>query len=144
MSSLSFSEKIPPQNIEMSTAAVLISTIKVNLIHFFISKFSGLDYVFATFCGIYLTSSVYFFIYTAFQKNRPKVYPRAILPGFVSGLMWGVATSSWFVANKVLSNAIAFPIVTTGPAVIASLLGVFAFHEIKVRQKEYFRMEDLT
>ena len=88
--------------------------------------------MFATFCGIYLTSSVYFLLYAAFSKNRPKVYPRAILPGFISGLMWGVATSSWFVANKVLSNAIAFPIVTTGPAVIASLLGVFAFHEIKV------------
>ena len=49
--------------------------------------------------------------------------------------MWGVATSSWFIANKTLSNAIAFPIVTTGPAVIASLLGVFAFHEIKVSLK---------
>lgn len=48
--------------------------------------------------------------------------------------MWGIATSSWFIANKVLSNAIAFPIVTTGPAVIASLLGVFAFHEIKGRR----------
>ena len=92
-----------------------------------------MDYVFATFCGIYLTSSVYLLIYAAFQRNLPKVYPRAILPGFISGLMWGVATSSWFIANKTLSNATAFPIVTTGPAVIASLLGVFAFHEIKVR-----------
>lgn len=91
----------------------------------------GMDYVFATFCGIYLTSSAYLLIYAAFQRNLPKVYPRAILPGFISGLMWGVATSSWFIANKVLSYAVAFPIVTTGPAVIASLLGVFVFHEIK-------------
>lgn len=95
---------------------------------------NGIDYVFATYCGIYLTSSVYLLIYAAFKRNLPKVYPRAILPGFISGLMWGVATSSWFIANKTLSNAIAFPIVTTGPAVIASLLGVFAFHEIKGRR----------
>lgn len=95
---------------------------------------NGMDYVFACFCGIYLTSTVYFLLYAAYLKNRPKVYPRAILPGFISGLMWGVATSGWFIANKVLSNAIAFPIVTTGPAVIASLLGVFAFHEIKGRR----------
>lgn len=95
---------------------------------------NGIDYVFACYCGIYLTSTAYFLIYAAFQRNRPKVYPRAILPGFISGLMWGIATSSWFIANKVLSNAIAFPIVTTGPAVIASLLGVFAFHEIKGRR----------
>ncbi|XP_060073307.1 transmembrane protein 144-like [Ylistrum balloti] len=36
-----------------------------------------------------------------------------------------------FLANKVLSNAVAFPIVTTIPAVIASVWGVFVFKEIK-------------
>ena len=35
-------------------------------------------------------------------------------------------------ANKVLSEAIAFPIVSTGPGVITAFLGVFVFHEIKV------------
>lgn len=93
---------------------------------------SALDYVFATFTGILATSTVYFLIYAAFTGNNPKVYPRAILPGFVSGLMWGVATSSWFVANKVLSEAVAFPIVTTGPGVVASILGVVVFKEIQV------------
>ena len=51
--------------------------------------------------------------------------------------MWGVATSSWFVANKVLSISVAFPIVTTGPAVVASLLGVLVFREITV-SRSYF------
>jgi len=46
--------------------------------------------------------------------------------------MWGIATSGWFVANKVLSEAVAFPIVSTGPGVVASLLGVLVFKEIKV------------
>ncbi|XP_060566093.1 transmembrane protein 144-like isoform X1 [Ruditapes philippinarum] len=94
----------------------------------------ALDYVFATFSGILATSTVYFLIYAAFSGNKPKVYPRAILPGFVSGLMWGVATSSWFVANKVLSESVAFPIVTTGPGVIASILGVVVFREIQGRK----------
>ena len=88
--------------------------------------------MFATFSGILATSTVYFLIYAAFSGNKPKVYPRAILPGFISGLMWGVATSSWFVANKVLSESVAFPIVTTGPGVIASILGVVVFREIQV------------
>lgn len=43
--------------------------------------FSDLDYVFAHFSGIFITSSVYFIIYCAVMKNRPKVYPQAILPG---------------------------------------------------------------
>ncbi|XP_051898775.1 transmembrane protein 144b isoform X4 [Pristis pectinata] len=40
-----------------------------------------LDYVFAHFSGIFLTSTVYFLIYCALMKNKPKVYPKAILPG---------------------------------------------------------------
>lgn len=98
------------------------------------SSQEALDYVFATFTGILTTSTVYFLIYAAYSRNRPKVYPRAILPGFISGLMWGIATSSWFVANKVLSEAVAFPIVTTGPGVVASILGVLVFREIQGRK----------
>lgn len=93
---------------------------------------TALDYVFACFCGIYSTSTVYFVIYIIFMKNKPKVYPKVILPGVISGLMWGGATAGWFVANQVLSPAIAFPIITTGPSIIASLWGIFVFHEIRV------------
>lgn len=42
---------------------------------------SDLDYVFAHFSGIFLTSTVYFLIYCAVRKNKPNVYPQAILPG---------------------------------------------------------------
>lgn len=94
----------------------------------------ALDYVFATFSGILATSTFYFLLYAALTKNHPKVYPRAILPGFVSGAMWGMATSAWFVANKVLSEAVAFPIISTGPGVLASLLGVLVFKEIQGRR----------
>lgn len=66
------------------------------------------------------------------MKNKPKVYPKAILPGVISGLMWGAATAGWFVANQVMSPAIAFPIITTGPSIIASLWGIFVFKEIRV------------
>lgn len=93
---------------------------------------TALDYVFACFCGIYSTSTVYFVIYIIFMKNKPKVYPKVILPGVISGLMWGGATAGWFVANQVLSPAIAFPIITTGPSIVASLWGIFIFHEIRV------------
>ncbi|XP_022325098.2 transmembrane protein 144-like isoform X1 [Crassostrea virginica] len=92
---------------------------------------NALDYVFACFCGIYSTSTVYFIIYIIFMKNKPKVYPKAILPGVISGLMWGAATAGWFVANQVMSPAIAFPIITTGPSIIASLWGIFVFKEIR-------------
>ncbi|KAL5014967.1 hypothetical protein ScPMuIL_009237, partial [Solemya velum] len=91
----------------------------------------ALDYVLPYYVGSWLTSTVYFMIYSAVKRNRPMVYPKAILPGLASGLMWGVATACWFVSNKTLSEPVAFPIITTGPAVIASMWGVFLFKEIK-------------
>nr|XP_039250599.1 transmembrane protein 144-like [Styela clava] len=93
-----------------------------------------LDYVFAHFCGILATSSVYFIIYCIIKKNKPKVYPSVILPGIISGWMWGAADIGWFIANEYLSEAVSFPIVTTGPGIIASLWGVFVYKEVKGRR----------
>uniref|UniRef100_A0A8C2SMM2 Transmembrane protein 144 n=2 Tax=Coturnix japonica TaxID=93934 RepID=A0A8C2SMM2_COTJA len=73
-----------------------------------------LDYVFAHFSGIFLTSTVYFLIYCAVRKNKPDVYPQAILPGFVSGVLWAIANCCWFIANHYLSAVVSFPIITAG------------------------------
>ncbi|XP_071950927.1 transmembrane protein 144-like [Antedon mediterranea] len=94
------------------------------------SSEDGLDYVFSHFCGIFLTSSTYFFVYCALKKNRPQIPLGVVLPSLLSGVMWGIADSGWFVANVILSQSVAFPIITTGPALIASLWGVFYFREI--------------
>ncbi|XP_061229515.1 transmembrane protein 144 isoform X2 [Neopsephotus bourkii] len=90
-----------------------------------------LDYVFAHFSGIFLTSTVYFLIYCAVRKNKPNVYPQAILPGFVSGVLWAVANCCWFIANHYLSAVVSFPIITAGPGLVASMWGVLVFKEIK-------------
>ncbi|XP_044156016.1 transmembrane protein 144 [Bufo gargarizans] len=90
-----------------------------------------LDYVFAHFSGIFLTSTVYFLIYCAVMKNQPKVYPKAILPGFISGILWAIATCCWFLANNYLSAVVSFPIITAGPGLIAALWGVLVFKEIR-------------
>ena len=60
------------------------------------------------------------------------MFPQAILPGLVSGAMWGIADIGWFVANEYLSEAVSFPIVTTGPGIIASLWGVLVYKEVRV------------
>ncbi|XP_060102576.1 transmembrane protein 144 isoform X2 [Heteronotia binoei] len=92
---------------------------------------ANLDYVFAHFSGIFLTSTIYFLIYCAAMKNHPKVYPEAIIPGFVSGLLWAIANCCWFLANHYLSAVVSFPIITSGPGFIAAMWGVLVFKEIK-------------
>ncbi|KAM9677450.1 transmembrane protein 144 [Trichechus inunguis] len=90
-----------------------------------------LDYVFAHGSGIFLTSTVYFLAYCIAMKNRPKLYPEAVLPGFLSGTLWAVATCCWFIANHSLSAVVSFPIITAGPGLIAAMWGVFMFKEIQ-------------
>jgi len=91
---------------------------------------NGLDYVFSHFCGIWLTSTFYLLVYSAIKRNKPDLYPQAVLPGFLSGLLWAAADICWFVANVKLSIVVSFPIITTGPGVVASLWGIFVFREI--------------
>ncbi|NXS01525.1 TM144 protein, partial [Oxylabes madagascariensis] len=90
-----------------------------------------LDYVFAHFSGIFLTSTIYFLIYCAVRKNKPYVYPQAILPGFVSGVLWAIANCCWFLANHYLSAVVSFPIITAGPGLVAAMWGVLVFKEIQ-------------
>ncbi|XP_074722698.1 transmembrane protein 144 isoform X2 [Strix uralensis] len=90
-----------------------------------------LDYVFAHFSGIFLTSTIYFLIYCTIRKNKPNVYPQAVLPGFVSGVLWAIANCCWFIANQYLSAVVSFPIITAGPGLVAAMWGVLVFKEIK-------------
>uniref|UniRef100_A0A146ZR25 Transmembrane protein 144 n=1 Tax=Fundulus heteroclitus TaxID=8078 RepID=A0A146ZR25_FUNHE len=90
-----------------------------------------LDYVYGQTSGVFFASAVYFVIYCAVMKNKPRVYPRAILPGFLSGLMWTVGTYCWFLANSYLSAVVTYPIVTAGYGLVAALWGSLVFREIK-------------
>lgn len=89
-----------------------------------------LDYVFPHFTGILAMSTLILVAYCVLARNRPMVYRRALLPGLASGAIWAVAQVAWFVANKNLSFPVSFPIITSGPAVVASLWGVLLFHEV--------------
>ena len=53
----------------------------------------AIDYTFGLFTGILMTSTFYFVTYAIYKRNKPVLYPKIILPGLVSGIMWGIATS---------------------------------------------------
>lgn len=89
-----------------------------------------LDYVFPHFTGIFAMSTLILTGYCVLARNRPMVYRNSLLPGLASGAIWAVAQVAWFVANKNLSFPVSFPIITSGPAVVASLWGVLLFHEV--------------
>ena len=59
-----------------------------------------MQYLFGVFSGILFTSTFYFFVYCIVCQNKPKINPKVIFPGIVSGLMWGIAMSEWGVAMR--------------------------------------------
>ena len=88
------------------------------------------DYEFSMCCGIMLSSLFVFVVYCIFERNAPKIYPQAILPGMLTGLMWGVANICYNLGNDSLSMAISVPISNCGPSCVAFLVGVL-YKEIK-------------
>ena len=53
--------------------------------------YTELDYIFGHYTGILLSSTLWFIIYCVVMKNKPQVYPKIIIPGLISGIMWGIA-----------------------------------------------------
>ena len=96
-------------------------------------KDDSLNYVFPHFCGIILASWIYLTGYCFYKKYKSEpiyVNPDCILPAIESGLLWGIAEISWFIANKSLGFSVSFPIITSGPGFIGSMWGIFYFKEI--------------
>ena len=69
-----------------------------------VSVSTDVNYIFGTYTGILLTSTLYFIIYAAFKRNQPVVYPRVIIPALVAGIMWGIAMGE-AVYSKELENS---------------------------------------
>jgi glucose uptake protein GlcU len=90
-----------------------------------------LDFVFSHYCGIFFASQFWWFLYCAISCNRPRVFPKLVLPAWISGVMWAIAQTAWFVANGALGFSVAFPMITAGPGILASFWGIILFREIK-------------
>lgn len=95
----------------------------------------GLDYVFSHFTGIFITSSFFFISYCVIKQfyynEKPFINPEIAAPAFLSGVLWAVAQTSWFVALTVLPISVCFPLIVLGPGFVGSMWGVFLFGEIK-------------
>ncbi|XP_060034882.1 transmembrane protein 144 isoform X2 [Erinaceus europaeus] len=65
------------------------------------------------------------------SKQNDSIYAGSSQYGFLSGVLWAIATCCCFIANQSLSAVVSFPIITAGPGLVAALWGVFIFKEIQ-------------
>ncbi|VDO81550.1 unnamed protein product [Heligmosomoides polygyrus] len=90
----------------------------------------GLAYVFSHYCGIFVTATALLVLYIIFSGNNPIVNNKIIGPSLITGCMWAVAQTSWFIANDNLSQSVTFPIISMVPGVCGAMWSVFYFKEI--------------
>ncbi len=93
------------------------------------------DHLFAHNTGVLLAAAGYAALYALAARGRPWASPRVVLPGLVSGVIWGLACVAWFAANERLSLVIAFPLVTLGPGIVSMLVGGLFFGEVRGRRE---------
>lgn len=90
-----------------------------------------LEFALSHYIGIWLTSTAFMVGYAIYKKNNPFVNPKSMLAALIAGTAWGIAQGGGFIANANLGLTTSFPIICTGPGVIGSLWGIFAFKEIR-------------
>jgi hypothetical protein len=112
----------------------------------------GLPYVFAHFCGTNAALSIVFVLYTLIYRKRVFINAKTTFPAILSGCLDATGQAAFLVANRTITQAIAFPLNSfvrfddfltfstfghyfKGPAIIASLWDVFYYKEIKVMSK---------
>lgn len=97
-----------------------------------------MDYVWSHFAGILVTGNVALVLYVMIRGEKSYLPRAVVLPAIFSGAIWAVAQIAWFKANEELSLVIAFPIVSTLPGLVALLIGVVFFGELKTRRSQLF------
>uniref|UniRef100_A0A914CXN3 Uncharacterized protein n=1 Tax=Acrobeloides nanus TaxID=290746 RepID=A0A914CXN3_9BILA len=103
-----------------------------------------LDYVFSHFSAVFFFSTIYFFAYAAYKKNRPYTSPELVLPSVAYGVLWSVGMTLFFVSNKKLSQTVSYPITTRVPAIIGALTDIFIFKTIRGKRNLTFLFAAIT
>jgi glucose uptake protein GlcU len=97
-----------------------------------------MDYVWSHFAGILFTGNIALVLYVMIRGEKSYLPRSVILPAILSGAIWALAQIAWFKANTELSLVIAFPIVSTLPGLVALLIGVIFFGELRTRRSQLF------
>lgn len=82
--------------------------------------------------GIYICSSFIYLFYAAVARASGWSIPHsAIRPPYFSGCIWAVGFSFMIVGISVLGFSIGYTLDAVGPIVVASMLSIFVFKEIR-------------
>lgn len=103
-------------------------------------RMSGLQFVFSQSVGVFLISSLLYWIQASYATVRGKlVHHVPIRPAVIGGLLWIMGNSASIFALQGLGYSAGYTIGAVCPTLIASCISFFIYKEIKQRkQRIYF------
>jgi glucose uptake protein GlcU len=103
-------------------------------------RMSGLQFVFSQCIGVFLMSSVLYWIQASYASFRgKKVHHVPIRPAIIGGLFWVIGDLLMLFALLGVGYAAGYTIGAVGPTLVASCISFFVYKEIKERrQRIYF------
>jgi glucose uptake protein GlcU len=103
-------------------------------------RMSGLQFVFSQSVGVFLMSSILYWVQSMYATARGKlVHHTPIRPAVIGGILWILGNSASIFALQGLGYAAGYTIGAVCPTLIASCISLFIYKEIRQRkQRIYF------
>ncbi len=102
-------------------------------------RMSGLQFVFSQCVGVFLMSSLLYWIQATYATARGKlVHHVPIRPAVVGGIFWVLGDILMLFALVGVGYAAGYTIGAVGPTVVASLISFFVYKEIKQKKQRLF------
>mmetsp|Transcript_22757 Transcript_22757/g.58027 ORF Transcript_22757/g.58027 Transcript_22757/m.58027 type:complete len:413 (+) Transcript_22757:42-1280(+) len=81
-----------------------------------------MDYIFSLYCGCAVAGAAALVVYLAVIGRKSHVPVNLVLPGMLSGVLWGLGMVLWFEAGHKLSMVLVYPIMSTLMAISTMFL----------------------
>uniref|UniRef100_A0A1I7X7P2 Transmembrane protein 144 n=1 Tax=Heterorhabditis bacteriophora TaxID=37862 RepID=A0A1I7X7P2_HETBA len=80
-------------------------------------------YFFSHCIGAVLTATIIFMFYSIYRKNRPFINPEITLPSLTSGIIYGIAMCTFFMANQHLGQG-KWDVIQLITGIIVTIIGI--------------------
>ncbi|KAE9415006.1 hypothetical protein Angca_009900, partial [Angiostrongylus cantonensis] len=96
------------------------------------------DYMWSFYSTVFVASTIYFVLYCIIRREKAYVHRELVVPSVGYGLLWASGMTLWLVSGHMLSQVVAYPVITRLPAIISAILDVVVYKSITGRNNLIF------
>ncbi|KAE9411683.1 hypothetical protein Angca_007118, partial [Angiostrongylus cantonensis] len=73
---------------------------------------SVFDYMWSFYSTVFVASTIYFVLYCIIRREKAYVHRELVVPSVGYGLLWASGMTLWLVSGHMLSQVVAYPVIT--------------------------------